>query len=594
MDTPPQAAPGSASVLVGRILQDRYRIDVVLGEGGMGAVYQAEHLLMHKRVAIKVLHPELTRVPEVVARFEREAMAAAHIDHPNVAAATDFGKLSDGSFFLVLEFVEGRSLREAIAEGPLEPGRAAAITKQVLAGLQRAHALGIVHRDLKPENIMLVPREGSGEVIKILDFGIAKVPMGDLMAANEGPKREALTQLGMVYGTPEYMAPEQALGEEIDARADLYALGVVLFEMLTGRRPFDAPTKVQILGLVVSQPVPKLRALYEGCTASPSLEAFVRKLLEKTPQGRFADARSALEALDAVSLVASPEPVPVAAPTAEQDPRKAAAQERPPLASRLTLAAAIAGVVVAALVLVGVLSKRQPDEKQPPPGGLVGRAPVGSAVPPPEASPAELDAAKDVAAAEALTRKYPDDVKTASHLVRVELAEKQYARAVLGIEALSSKDPRVAAAKEIREGLVEAVVSDASDQTFVLLASPKLGSDGPDVLYDVSTAPQMPVPQQKRAEGLLGEQAIRERASPALRVALDLRATAGMATKAACTARTKLLPVAKEQGDGRALLFVAPLAKAACGYFHNAPCHPCLARSDLPGTIAALTARPWK
>src|SRR5580704_16841806 len=146
----PSMRPGGPTSLVGRTISGRYRIERAVGEGGMGIVYAAEHLHIRKRVAVKILHPEMSRMPEVVARFEREAMAAAHIDHPNVAAATDFGKLEDGSFFLVLEFVEGSSLREVITEGRLELGRAMHVTRQIASAMVRAHALGIVHRDLKP------------------------------------------------------------------------------------------------------------------------------------------------------------------------------------------------------------------------------------------------------------------------------------------------------------------------------------------------------------------------------------------------------------------------------------------------------------
>jgi serine/threonine-protein kinase len=163
----------TAAAMVGKTLSGRYRLDRVLGEGGMGAVYEAEHTHMRKRLAVKVLHPEMSRLPEVVARFEREAMAAAHIDHPNVAAATDFGMLEDGSFFLALEFVEGESLRDILAKGRLELGRALHIVSQMGQALNRAHALGIVHRDLKPENVMLVEREGDPDFVKVLDFGIA-------------------------------------------------------------------------------------------------------------------------------------------------------------------------------------------------------------------------------------------------------------------------------------------------------------------------------------------------------------------------------------------------------------------------------------
>jgi len=166
----PSLRPGGPESLIGTTLSGRYLIERLIGEGGMGAVYQAEHTHMRKRLAVKVLHPEMSRQPEVVARFEREAMAAAHIDHPNVAAATDFGKLEDGSFFLVLEFVEGHSLRDVIAAGRIELGRALHITHQIASALVRAHALGIVHRDLKPENILFT---AEGRPL-IADLGLAK------------------------------------------------------------------------------------------------------------------------------------------------------------------------------------------------------------------------------------------------------------------------------------------------------------------------------------------------------------------------------------------------------------------------------------
>src|SRR5277367_5733388 len=205
----PSLRAGGPESLVGSTLSGRYLIERLIGEGGMGAVYQAEHTHMRKRLAVKVLHPEMSRMSEVVQRFEREAMAAAHIDHPNVATATDFGKLEDGSFFLVLEYVEGKSLREVLGDERLPLPRALHIVRQIASALQRAHSMGIVHRDLKPENIMLVEREGDPDFVKVLDFGIAKVPVGTLGSGHAGPGQPVLTQLGMVYGTPEYMAPEQ-------------------------------------------------------------------------------------------------------------------------------------------------------------------------------------------------------------------------------------------------------------------------------------------------------------------------------------------------------------------------------------------------
>src|SRR5690606_23569987 len=165
---PPAAAAEDAAIPPGTVVADRYRVERVLGEGGMGVVYAAEHILMRKEVALKVLHAEMCSMPEVVARFEREAIAAAHIDHPNVAAATDFGRLPDGSCYLVLELVRGRSLRDELRDGPLPLVRALHILRGISAGVAAAHAKGIVHRDLKPENVMLVDRDGSSHFVKVL------------------------------------------------------------------------------------------------------------------------------------------------------------------------------------------------------------------------------------------------------------------------------------------------------------------------------------------------------------------------------------------------------------------------------------------
>ncbi len=271
----------------------------------MGRVYSAEHVLMRKRLAIKVLHRELTTMTEVVARFEREAMAAANIDHPNVAAATDFGKLPDGAVFLVLEYVQGKSLRDEIATGPIAPERALHITRQIAAGLGSAHALDIVHRDLKPENVMLVDKGGDPDFVKVLDFGIAKVPIGEVPQPKETPAHTPITKAGMVFGTPEYMAPEQALGQTVDGRADLYALGVILYEMLSGSRPFSSQSQVGILGQQLSKPPPKISERAPGIIVPPAVEAVAMKLLEREASARY---QSASEVVDVINRLLAPIP----------------------------------------------------------------------------------------------------------------------------------------------------------------------------------------------------------------------------------------------------------------------------------------------
>jgi serine/threonine-protein kinase len=296
----------------GTIVAERYRIDSLLGEGGMGKVYAAEHVHMRKQVAIKVLHAEMSTTPEVVARFEREAVAAGKITHPNVAAATDFGRLEDRSFFLVLEYVAGTDLRKAISKGPLPPERAVHIVRQIAAAVGAAHAAGVVHRDLKPENIMLVVRDGDPDFVKVLDFGIAKIET--IGIADPGPSpasgpsaAQPLTKMGAVFGTPDYMSPEQALGQPIDARTDLYSIGVIFFELLAGHRPFKGGAvtlmRAHVLDAVPTLPPGALETL------GPKYNAIVQKLLQKSSSDRYASAAELVTALDELSTEAELGPV---------------------------------------------------------------------------------------------------------------------------------------------------------------------------------------------------------------------------------------------------------------------------------------------
>ena len=287
---------------IGTLLAERYRVDALLGEGGMGKVYAVEHVLMRKKLAVKVLHRELSTVPEIVQRFEREAMAAAHIDHPNVAAATDFGKLADGAVFLVLEFVQGKNLRDEIAPGPMPVARALHIGRQIASALGSAHELHIVHRDLKPENVMLVDRGGDPDCVKVLDFGIAKVPISTSGRPSDQP---LITKAGMVFGTPEYMAPEQALGQTVDGRADLYALGIIVYEMISGVRPFSSKSQVGILGQQLATPPPPFRSRAPGVTVPVKVESVVLRLLEKEASERYQTASEVVEVFG--ELLAAPQ-----------------------------------------------------------------------------------------------------------------------------------------------------------------------------------------------------------------------------------------------------------------------------------------------
>ncbi|PSM31355.1 serine/threonine-protein kinase, partial [Haliangium sp. UPWRP_2] len=247
-----------------------------------------------------LLKPEISRVPEFAARFEREAMAAANIEHPNVAAATDCGQTEDGTFFLALEYVVGQSLRQALQEGPLPVQRALHIAQQVGSALVRAHELGIVHRDLKPENIMLTRRDGDPDFAKVLDFGLAKLSAGGA-AGGQSTTVQKLTQFGEIFGTPQYMAPEQTTGGETDARTDLYALGLILYEMLTGRMPFDGQNISDFLRHQLATELPPIRQRAPQVAVPDWAEALVRRLCEKQPEDRFQSAEQFVDALESAA-----------------------------------------------------------------------------------------------------------------------------------------------------------------------------------------------------------------------------------------------------------------------------------------------------
>jgi tRNA A-37 threonylcarbamoyl transferase component Bud32/tetratricopeptide (TPR) repeat protein len=282
------------------MIADRYRVLAPLGRGGMGAVYRVEHVMLKKELALKFLLAELGRLDEIARRFEREAEAAARLDHPNIVAVTDFGRTADGMLFLVMELLQGQSLTDVIRPGgvgrPLGVERALHIERQILRALEHAHGSGIVHRDLKPDNVMIITRDGERDVVKLLDFGIAKMTAPDESGGHE--PGEALTQAGVVFGTPEYLSPEQAMGEDADRRADLYSAGVVLYEMLTGKRPFDAPSKVAIVSMHLTQKAMPVTQAAPGAGVPKWLERVVERAMAKKRDERYATAQAFLQALD--------------------------------------------------------------------------------------------------------------------------------------------------------------------------------------------------------------------------------------------------------------------------------------------------------
>jgi len=299
-DTARAAATVETDPMVGTVLGDRYRIGKRLGEGGMGMVYTGEHILMKKQVAIKLLHQDLGLVDDAVKRFEREAQSASRLSHPGIVGVTDFGRTENGVLYLVMEYVAGRALADVIRGRAVPLERALHLTRLILRGLAHAHDAGIVHRDLKPANIMVIERPGASDTVKILDFGIAK------MTDPADNQEVALTRGGMIFGTPSYMSPEQAAGDTVDARSDLYSCGVILFEMLTGRKPFIADDLVKLMAMQVTAPPPRFSEVAPQLRIPAAVEAAVMRALAKSRDERFA---SALEFLDALDAAETPAPV---------------------------------------------------------------------------------------------------------------------------------------------------------------------------------------------------------------------------------------------------------------------------------------------
>ncbi|HEY5962067.1 MAG TPA: serine/threonine-protein kinase [Polyangiaceae bacterium] len=286
---------------IGDIVAGKYRLLAMIGEGGMGVVYLAEHSLIEKRVALKVLRSEYSMKPELVSRFQQEAISASRIKHPNVLDVFDFGQLEDGSFFLAMEYLSGRDLAAELTEsGTIAPERAVRIALQMCRALAVAHARGVVHRDLKPENVFLHVTEEGDEVVKIVDFGIAQLKGKEDSEAGHTRKRR-LTRTGMIFGTPEYMSPEQAKGTAVDLRSDIYALGIILYEMVTGAVPFTGTTFMAVLTAHLTQPTPPIDAIAPGTAISNELEQAIMRSLEKDPGQRYQSMRELASALQFAS-----------------------------------------------------------------------------------------------------------------------------------------------------------------------------------------------------------------------------------------------------------------------------------------------------
>src|SRR5688572_17477514 len=288
--TQPAVAAGAAppelrtDPLVGSVLAERYEIVRRIGEGGMGAVYEARHTVIGKRVAVKVLLEKFLEKPELVARLLQEARLASSIGHENIVDVTDFGTTTDGRAFVVMEFLEGESLAQlVIRDAPLPVERSLRIARQVASALEAAHAKGIVHRDVKPENVYLV-RRGEADYAKVVDFGVSKA----VHTREDGPEWQRLTRTGMVLGTPLYMSPEQARGgEDIDHRADVWAVGVLLYECLTGEVPFRAHNYLGVISQVLTEEAAPPSRLRPELGIPVGVEMVVMRALEKDRTRRY-------------------------------------------------------------------------------------------------------------------------------------------------------------------------------------------------------------------------------------------------------------------------------------------------------------------
>jgi eukaryotic-like serine/threonine-protein kinase len=637
--TSPETAVPAVNRL-GQVISGRYLIRELLGEGGMGSVYLAEHTHMKKRVALKLLHPEMSDNAEVSARFEREAMASSHIEHPNVAAATDFGKTDDGAFFLVLEYVEGTDLRAALEKEPISVARCLRITRQIALALERAHEAGIVHRDLKPENVMLVKKDDEPDFVKVLDFGIAKILEGAAqhasaeIAARGGGAAQPLTRLGTILGTPEYMAPEQALGEPVTPAADLYGVGVILYEMLTGKHPFDPPDRMAMLSFHIVAPVPPMHDRAPDREIPALVEAVARCLLEKDSKKRYPNARALIDAIDAagaangIEVGGTPSALPsysggspgsatgreafaqTAVGVPPPDLTTGALSPSPGLAVTNAAKAPVSGLLHAlgqqprrvlyvlaaaaplALILVvvlAVLALRGPST-------TAGNGSQGPRTETPAAKAAPADRVKAAVALgpealEALAKEFPEDPSLQKELALAYSASGKSVEAMRAVRALLAADPSAAGDDAVAELVASTAAKahgDADDEAFAILEGP-LGERGVDVLIELTAKGAGKEIRELRARATksLAKPEVRAHASPAASVLLDMKAAQS------CGAKRELMPRLKESGDARVLPYLKGLKPTSgCGFLGRRDCWSCLRKGAvLDDAITAVETR---
>jgi eukaryotic-like serine/threonine-protein kinase len=616
-----------AEKLVGRVISKRYRILELIAAGGMGAVFRGEHVHMRHRVAIKVLLPRTEGLPDLVARFEREAIAGAHVRHPNVAAATDFGRDENDNYFLVTEYARGETLADVMDEGPLAVERAVHIARELAAALVAVHEKGIVHRDIKPLNVVLSEEDGS---VKLIDFGFAKVDVDRLSVdLTTKPADPARTAVGIVLGTVPYMAPEIAKGmDALDARADLYALGIMLYEMLAGKHPFAAKTQAELFAAHLSELPPPIAVRAPGVVVPPAVEAVVMALLAKKPDERFQSASAVINALDAAlaeppppslptprrappsdpTAMAKPEAPtrdatvkqrepttaeatadsdeapkatgkPKPAPTAatKRSPFAVLARWRPPFDVRRVALYAGPPLVLLLLAVVVILSA---TDDAPPPASEPSRRD--------RASPEREGDGEPSTTAEAPKPPGPGAAEARRELLAAR-SIKSWVKGAEALTTLAQEEPRAFEEDEIREAAAAVAVGmatggdDLAEPVFAVLTG-DMGEPGLGVLWEIVRT-KGGTRAQQRAIALMRNPEIAERTPPPLRIAFDLRMTP-------CDAKEPLFAEAAEIGDHRALQELQILAHAKC----KSPHHGCCFRENaaIRDAIAALEKKIGK
>ncbi len=430
---------------VGTVLDGRYRIHERIAAGGMGVVYRAERVKLGRAVAIKFLHPWIAGEPTVLARFELEARAMAKLDHPNCASVIDFG-IASGAPYVVMDYVSGHTLRELLDAGPLAPARTSEIMRGVLSGLAHAHACGIVHRDIKPANVMVSAATALGDQVRILDFGLARLREGSQLLTS-----------GMAVGTPSYMAPEQTVGETADVRTDVYGCGILLYEMLTGVKPFQSDEPHEVMRLHREAPRPRLGDLAPGLDA---LEPIVATALSIDPAQRYQSAEAFADALAEVGRHATPPPSLGVAPTALALPATDATAHSAQMAAprHRWLIGALLGVVGGAVLLALALAN---DEPVPAPAAVFdndyidkSREPERDGIAEAKARIADgrIDAAIDLL--ESLRKVHPGDARAPYLLGRLYFDKLWWRDGLQAYRAALRADPTLASDLALQKDLL--------------------------------------------------------------------------------------------------------------------------------------------